>query len=63
MERGIDMLQLAIQFCLREERIHGNNIGSLNVEQLEANVKAASTPLPDEVWDEYDARLGSNLTA
>ena len=43
-ERGIDLLQLAIQFCLRDERIHGNNIGSLNVEQLESNVRAASTP-------------------
>ena len=59
MERGINLLQLAIQFCLRDERIHGNNIGSLNVEQLEANVRAASTPLPDEVWEEYDARFGT----
>ena len=62
MEKGIDMLQLAIQFCLRDERIHGNNIGSLNLEQLEANVRAASTPLPDEVWEEYDARFGNNIT-
>ena len=61
-EQGIDMLQLAIQFCLREERIHGNNIGSLNLEQLEANVRAASTPLPDEVWAEYDACFRNNLT-
>ena len=62
MENGVDMLQLAIQFCLREERIHGNNIGSLNLEQLEANVGAASTPLPDEVWKEYDARFGNHLS-
>ena len=62
MEQEVDMLQLAIQFCLREERIHGNNIGSLNLEQLEANVRAASTPLSDEVWEEYDARFGNNLT-
>ena len=62
IEKGIDMLQLAIQFCLREERIHGNNIGLLNLEQLKANVRAASAPLPDEVWEEYDARFGSNIT-
>jgi aryl-alcohol dehydrogenase-like predicted oxidoreductase len=61
MEKGIDMLQLAIQFCLRDERIHGNNIGSLNLEQLESNVRAASTPLSDEVWEEYDARFGNKV--
>jgi aryl-alcohol dehydrogenase-like predicted oxidoreductase len=59
LEEDISILQLAIQFCLREERIHGNNIGSLNVEQLEANVRAASTPLPDEVWEKYEAKFGS----
>src|SRR5205823_14942152 len=34
-EEGIDMLTLAIQFCLREPRIHGHPIGSLNIAQLE----------------------------
>ena len=62
MEKEIDMLQLAIQFCLRDERIHGNNIGSLNIQQLESNVRAASTPLPDGVWEEYDARFGNDIT-
>ncbi|MBI1923404.1 aldo/keto reductase [Candidatus Poribacteria bacterium] len=63
LEEGIDLLQLALQFCLREERIHGNNIGSLNIEQLEANVRAASTPLPDAVWEKYQARFGDGITA
>lgn len=58
-EEDIDLLQLAIQFCLREGRIHGNNIGSLNVEQLEANVRAASTPLPHAVWEKYHQRFGN----
>ena len=60
VEEGINLLQLALQFCLKEERIHGNNIGSLNVAQLEANLRAASTPLPDEVWEKYEARFGGN---
>ncbi|MCZ6677445.1 MAG: aldo/keto reductase [Candidatus Poribacteria bacterium] len=60
---GIDLLQLALQFCLREERIHGNNIGSLNIEQLEANVRAASTSLSDEVWEKYDSRFGGGTTS
>ena len=58
-EEGVDLLQLALQFCLQDDRIHGNNIGSLNVEQLEANVRAASVPLSDEVWEQYEARFGN----
>ena len=60
-EEGVNLLQLALQFCLRDDRVHGNNIGSLNVEQLEANVQAASTPLSDEVWEKYEARFGSGM--
>ena len=60
-EEGVDLLQLALQFCLRDDRIHGNNIGSLNAEQLEANVRAASVPLSDEVWEKYEARFGGGL--
>jgi aryl-alcohol dehydrogenase-like predicted oxidoreductase len=57
LEEGIDMLTLAIQFCLREERIHGNPIGSLNIHQLETNVRAACTPLPEEVWQRFGERF------
>ena len=60
-EEGVDLLQLALQFCLQDDRIHGNNIGSLNVEQLEANVRAASVPLSDEVWEKYEARFGGGI--
>ncbi len=58
LAEDVDLLQLALQFCLRDERIQGNNIGSLNKEQLDANVRAASTPLSDEVWQKYEARFG-----
>lgn len=58
-DEEINLLQLAIQYCLKENRIHGNPIGSLNVEQLEANVWAASTPLDDDVWTRFDAAFGS----
>ncbi len=57
-EERIDLLQLAIQFCLREERIHGNPVGSLNVEQLEANIRAAATPLDDKVWAKFEVEFG-----
>ena len=51
-ERGVSLLQVALQFCLREHRIHGHPIGSLNVEQLEQNVSAAITPIDNSILDE-----------
>lgn len=56
----INLLQLALQFCLKEERIHANPLGNLNVEQLAANVWAASTPLPDAVWEKFTTRFGQS---
>ncbi|MCY4483526.1 MAG: aldo/keto reductase [Spirochaetaceae bacterium] len=53
-DRGIDLLQLALQFCLREARIHGNPIGSLNAAQLEQNIRAAATPLDESTWTAYE---------
>jgi aryl-alcohol dehydrogenase-like predicted oxidoreductase len=53
------MLTLAIQFCLREPRIHANPIGSLNIAQLETNIRAASTHLPEEVWQRFGERFMS----
>jgi aryl-alcohol dehydrogenase-like predicted oxidoreductase len=58
IDEEINLLQLAIQFCLREGRIHANPLGNLNVEQLEANIWAASTPLPADVWDRFAGRFG-----
>jgi aryl-alcohol dehydrogenase-like predicted oxidoreductase len=52
--RGINMLQLALQFCLREKRIHGSPIGCLNIEQLEMNVVAILDPLPEKVLSEFE---------
>ena len=43
---------------MREERIHGNPIGSLNAAQLEANIRAVSTPLADEVWERFQSEFG-----
>ncbi len=53
-ERGLSLLQLALQFCLREPRIHGNPIGSLTIEQLEMNVRAAATAIDDGVIAEFE---------
>ena len=57
-QEEIDLLQLAIQFCLKEKRIHGNPIGSLNVAQLESNIRAACRPLEESVWARFEAEFG-----
>ena len=57
-QEEIDLLQLAIQFCLKEQRIHGNPIGSLNVAQLESNIRAACRPLDESVWAKFEAEFG-----
>lgn len=54
-EQGIEMLQLTMQFCLREERIHGNPVGSLNIEQLEKNVAAAMASVADATIEDFKA--------
>ena len=54
-ERSVEMLELTLQFCLREERIHGNPIGSLNREQLEWNVRAAMATVSDATFAEFTA--------
>jgi aryl-alcohol dehydrogenase-like predicted oxidoreductase len=56
MDEGISLLALALQFCLREKRIHGNPIGNLNIEQLEMNVRAVSEPFEDEVFERFAAQ-------
>ena len=61
-DEGVNLLGLAIQFCLVEERIHGNPIGSLNVEQLETNVRAGCTPIEERVWEKFRTHFGINMT-
>jgi aryl-alcohol dehydrogenase-like predicted oxidoreductase len=55
IDHGVSLLAIALQFCLRDERVHGNPLGNQNVSDLEQNVAAVSTPLPDGVLDEFIA--------
>jgi aryl-alcohol dehydrogenase-like predicted oxidoreductase len=52
-ERGVSLLALALQFCLREERIHGNPLGSQNTGELEANGAAVTERLPEGIFAEF----------
>jgi len=55
MERGVSLLALALQYCLREHRIHGNPLGNQNVRELEQNIAAVTAPLPAGIWEEFSA--------
>ena len=53
LEHEVSLLAVALQFCMRDLRLHGNPIGSLNRQQLEANVRAVSEPLPSGVIEDF----------
>ena len=55
IDRGLSLLQIALQFCLRDERVHGNPLGNQNTRDLEQNVQAVSTPLAAGILDEFTA--------
>jgi len=48
---GIDLLALAIQFVTRDPRVSANVMGASTPEQIEADVAAFRTPIPEEVWE------------
>lgn len=53
IDRGVSLLHLALQFCLREQRIHGNPLGSQNMAELEANLRAVIEPIPESVFVDF----------
>ncbi len=56
-DNGLNLLNLAIQFCFRQPRIAMNLTGSKNASEVEQNFAAATTPFPDEVWEKLQALL------
>ncbi|RKU28337.1 hypothetical protein C6497_08950 [Candidatus Poribacteria bacterium] len=57
IENKISLLNLAIQFCFRQPLITTNLTGSRNVIEIEQNFNAATTPVPDDVWEQLDMLL------
>ena len=56
-DNNLNLLNLAIQFCFRQPRIAMNLTGSKNAEEVEQNFAAATTPIPDAVWEQVQALL------
>ncbi len=53
IDREVSLLDIALQFCLAESRIHGNPLGNQNVAELEQNIRAVATPLPSGILKEF----------
>ena len=51
-ENSLNLLNLAIQFCLRQPLIATNLSGSKNALEVEQNFAAATSLIADEVWEE-----------
>ena len=55
MENNQNLLNLAIQFCLRQPLIHMSLTGSKDAAEVEQNFAAATTPVPEEIWEQLAA--------
>ncbi len=53
--RGVSMFAIAFQLCLRQPLIHCTLTGAGTRAELEQNLEAATTPLPEAIWDELAA--------
>lgn len=55
--RGVSLLALNLQFCLRERRIASTLLGVANPEQLETDIAAISEKVSDNIWSELYERF------
>ncbi|GCE23679.1 aldo/keto reductase [Dictyobacter kobayashii] len=51
----IPLAAVALQFSLRDPRIHSTVIGMTRPERLDETVKLAQTPIPEELWNEIES--------
>ena len=51
-DNNLNVLNLAIQFCFRQQRIAMSLTGSKNAAEVEQNFTAATTPIPENVWEQ-----------
>lgn len=51
--QGVHLLALALQFCLREERIAAHPIAPQTIDEMDMNIWAIGQKLPDGILDEF----------
>lgn len=56
-ERGVSLQAVALQFALRQPGVSTVVTGASTPREIEENVVAATTPLPEAIWAEVEARM------
>jgi D-threo-aldose 1-dehydrogenase len=54
-EAGVPMAAVALQFSMRDSRIHSTIVGMSKPERLQQTVELASRAIPDGLWAAVDA--------
>jgi aryl-alcohol dehydrogenase-like predicted oxidoreductase len=53
-KKKISTVAFALQFCLRQSRIHCTLTGAKNPDELKANLESTELPLPDAIWEAWE---------
>ena len=56
-DNDLSLLNLAIQFCFRQPKIAMSLTGSKNATEVEQNFAAATTPVPEDTWEQLQEFL------
>jgi D-threo-aldose 1-dehydrogenase len=60
-EYGVPLATAALQFSLRERRIHSTIIGVSSLSRLEAAINDATADLPTELWADLEAVVPAGI--
>ena len=52
-QRDVEVGALAVQFSMRDSRIGATLVGPRTVAEIEENIRHATAPLPDGIWDDF----------
>ncbi len=56
--RGVSLLALNLQFCMRQQRIASTLIGASRPTRIENAIAAVSEQIPEDIWQELHERFG-----
>jgi D-threo-aldose 1-dehydrogenase len=52
---GVPLAAAALQFSLRDPRVHSTIVGMTRPERIQQTLELAANPIPDDLWPEIDA--------
>lgn len=61
-ERELPLQAVAVQFVMRQPGVSSVVVGASSPREIEENVRAATFPLPEEIWAEVDERMARNAS-